>query len=176
MRRAAHALVACAVATPAAADDGGTEHWFASAGGTFGAAVHAAGTGGVAGGELSIVHVRTRDPWPRHDDPSCNHCSSALSPDLPHVRDWIGGYVDAVYDSMPHRARLTLGPELGRGNFGLDGGIAIQPSGSRVGAALRGVATLGVIAVYVRGERYFDGASDASVLEVGALLKLPHAL
>ncbi|HEY1813367.1 MAG TPA: hypothetical protein VGG74_13540 [Kofleriaceae bacterium] len=164
------AVIAAVLAAPhVAAGDG---HAFASGGGTFGATLDAAGAGAVLGGELSAGWFQTAGEWPSRTPRSADTVNSwALG--VPDVRQWAGGYADAVYDTSLHHSRLSFGPEYGRNFLGVDGGLVMQLDDRRVGGALRLVATFGFGAVFARGERFFDHDADASLVELGVLIKLP---
>src|SRR5579872_5950481 len=88
-----------------------------------GVSVHAAGTGAYVGGEASLVRLQ--------------HGSLV----------WTGMYVDSVYDLGTRTTRLGVGPELGLGPLGLDGGLVLEPWSNpvRAGAALRAILTTGYV-------------------------------
>jgi hypothetical protein len=61
----------------------------------------------VIGGELSIASV--------------------FSYDVP--LNWFGGYGDFMVDPTVSRTRFSLGPEIGIGPLGMDGGLVVSTSG-----------------------------------------------
>lgn len=88
---------------------------------------------------------------------------------------WGGGYVDARYDLRWGRARFGVGPEVGWGVFGFDGGLVTQIEGARVrhGVEARVVLTVGLLAVFGRGGALADGGERFG--EAGLLVKFPFA-
>lgn len=117
------------------------------------------GSGFTLGGELSTVVFRKR---------------------LDRARDawalfYFGTVVDGIYDWHRHGGRMMVGPLVGLGFFGLDGGYLADYSGGtfRHGAAVRAFATLGIAAVYVR---YGALQRSRDFVEAGMMLKIPLGL
>jgi hypothetical protein len=164
------ALACFVVAAPAAAQSTATQQtqlvckkrqYLLPVGATLGAALHPgnddAVTGFVLGGEVSLTSLE----WP------CEGFSAEFQP-------WIGGYVDGLYDFGNGLGRVSTGPELGYGIFGLDGGPLLQLEGDdvRMGGQVRFVLTTGFVAFYVR-QGFVPDAGIDRFTELGALLKLP---
>lgn len=87
---------------------------------------------------------------------------------------WLGGYADAVHDFANGATRMTVGPELGLGPIGVDGGYLLElaPAGHRQGFAARLVASASLLSITGRVGHFMGGAGD-TFGEVGVLLKLP---
>ncbi len=155
-RRAAAAAFLAAVSTaPSALADGFPkiyDSWFLPVGVSGAYAIHKQASDGFAGGlELSLVH------------------DSEFS--------WQGAYVDLVRDFAADRTRVSLGPEIGVGFLGIDGGYLLDTGHgyTRHGFCVRPMFTLGVAMLYARlGELY--GVERESVGEIGILLKFPVLL
>src|SRR5262249_48648178 len=94
------------------------------------------------------------------------------------TRFWIGGFADALHDFSTNTTRISVGPELGFGPFGIDGGFTseISESGPRFGFAVRPVLTLSVVALTGRIAHVSGGGSTETFGEVGVLLKAPFYL
>jgi hypothetical protein len=91
---------------------------------------------------------------------------------------WAGSYLDAAYSTESDETRLSLGPELGFGFFGLDAGYLLKlggAHGAQHGISLRPLLTIGVATMYFRSAWLFGSNSDWSG-EIGVLLKLPIEL
>lgn len=88
---------------------------------------------------------------------------------------WLGAYTDLVFDLANSETRFGLGPEVGNGFLGIDGGpvIARQNGTWRAGAQIRPVITLGPIAAYARWTILPGGEYRR---EAGLLLKYPIPL
>src|SRR5690606_29484698 len=84
--------------------------------------------------------------------------------------EWVGGYADVV--QTQGKARISFGPEWGRGVFGVDGGLVFVSSSDQfsTGVVGRGVLTCGLATAYVRGGQTF-GRAGLPFLEIGVLLK-----
>jgi hypothetical protein len=91
---------------------------------------------------------------------------------------WIGLYADFLRDLGPGRTRLGLGPELGWGILGFDGGFVAEFGGRRTftGIEARVLVTFSVLAVFGRTGHLFGGAPEPAFFETGLLLKFPFAL
>jgi hypothetical protein len=87
---------------------------------------------------------------------------------------WLGGYLDVTRDFASGRTRASVGPELGLGPFGVDGGYLVELSGSqrRQGFAVRPMLSLAYLSLTGR-LGYLFGAQTAAFGEVGALVKIP---
>jgi hypothetical protein len=87
---------------------------------------------------------------------------------------WLGGYADAVHDFANGATRMTVGPELGLGPVGLDGGYLLElaPAGHRQGFAARLIASASLLSITGR-VGHFAGSAGETFGEVGVLLKLP---
>ncbi len=123
----------------------------ANAGATF----HPGGPGFLLGGEASLALAeakrRTLKAW------------------------WYGAYADAVYDFSAKRTRMSIGPEIGYGVFGLDAGALVEAGGGKAlfGLVVRPVLTLGAVALYGR-VGVLPAASYGPLFgEAGVLLKFP---
>jgi len=147
------ALAAALAAGTARADGPVLTGWYAPSGVALGASLHEAprSNGLVLGVEQSLVYQRGR-----------------------RAGFWGGLWGEALYDFGPGRGRLSLGPELGYGVVGIDGGFLAVLRGPRADAGVQGrlLLTMGVAAAYGRvgsvlgDEHYRFG-------EVGILLKWP---
>ncbi len=86
---------------------------------------------------------------------------------------WFGAYADALHDFGPRRQRLSLGPELGFGFFGVDGGplLELADGATRTGFTIRGLLTLGVIGLYGRYGTLGGADPERGFGEVGLLIK-----
>ena len=91
--------------------------------------------------------------------------------------DWVGAYVDFGRDFASDRTRLTVGPEIGSGFFGIDGGYALELGGPRArhGYVIRPLLSLGVIMIGGRIGHFF-GDAEETFGEVGLLFKIPIEL
>lgn len=110
--------------------------------------------GGVVGGELSVVALLDDDHWM-----------------------WVGGFVDAVWDTGPGETRISVGPELGFGPFGMD--IAFTAGhldGWYHGVSTRLFFTMAFVAFYGRYGHLFGHPGEADYGEAGLLLKVPIPL
>jgi hypothetical protein len=83
---------------------------------------------------------------------------------------WAGGFVDVVRDVAKERTRIALGPQIGLGIFGIDGGVRL--SGSRVGWTVRPMLSFLYVHATVRISRDTEGTG----VELGLLFKLPRRL
>jgi hypothetical protein len=125
---------------------------FVLVGGNIGRAYDDGGDGLIAGGELSVVHVR-------------------------RSLFWFGGYIDALYDSHRDAPRLGFGPELGISMLGLDLGPVVElGSAPKVDFRVRGALTIGVVSVYVGPTIPLSNLDHGTWIEAGVLLKFPHAI
>ena len=90
---------------------------------------------------------------------------------------WVGGYADIGRDFAAERTRLTIGPEIGSGFFGVDAGYALELGGPnpRHGVVVRPLLSLGVIMIGGRFGHFF-GEVEESFGEVGLLIKIPIEL
>jgi hypothetical protein len=88
---------------------------------------------------------------------------------------WLGGYLDLTRDLAAHRTRASVGPELGLGPFGVDGGYLVELSGAgrRQGFAVRPMLSLSYLSLTGRLGYLIGGAGRETFGEVGALLKVP---
>lgn len=89
-------------------------------------------------------------------------------------RAWYGVFADAAYDFGHEATTLYIGPELGYGFVGFDGGFAyrIPNSGENdFGPHGRFMLTLGVFSLYARYSRFVETRDD--VAQVGVLIKMP---
>jgi hypothetical protein len=130
--------------------------WYAPVGLVTGASFHHDAPGGlVLGAEQSLVYQRG-----------------------PRASGWAGLYVDGLRDFGAGVTRFSLGPELGYGPVGVDGGVfAERRDGQfRPGFLVRGLLTAGFLSAFVRWGRLFDDLPDRSHVEIGLLLKLPLSL
>jgi len=150
-------LAALAVAAPraAAADPppapfaiGEQPAWFVLGGVTGGGTIEFHDRGGFVGGELSLARL--------------------------DAGTYIGAFANADYDFGVHGTIVTGGLEAGHKLFGVDAGPAMRFAGgaTELGVAARVGVGIGAFGVYARYE-YFDAATDAHVIQLGATLKLP---
>jgi hypothetical protein len=161
--RSAALTLLLAPALAHAEGDGGP---FISGGATIAAGVHDDGTGLVLGGEFSAGYIYFKDQLDAD-----GRATWGFTP------YWVGGYVDAVRDFKTDTTRISLGPEFGAHLFGLDGGLLLeQGDQTRTGVTVRAALTLAAVAVYGRYGRYFDDQPERDFIEIGLLLKLPHAI
>lgn len=102
-----------------------------------------------------------------------------LGGELSFVHFWneslvsLGGYADALYDFGRDDVRLTIGPEIGKGLFGIDAGYAIElerAGAVRHGAVVRPYASVSYLTLGAR-LGYFQGSGWLG--ELGLLMKLP---
>ncbi|MGZ5969463.1 MAG: hypothetical protein ACXWP4_17445 [Polyangiales bacterium] len=124
--------------------------WYASPGVDIGIATgRSAKTSVVLGGELSFVRFPIGE------------------------RTWIGGYVDGLRDFGKDRTRFSLGPEIGWGVLGLDGGVRTSiGDGTRVGWTIRPMLSFVRVHLYTRLSHDGEGTGT----EVGLLFKFPQSL
>jgi hypothetical protein len=88
-----------------------------------------------------------------------------------HEAMYAGLVVDGLYDWQRGGARLMVGPELGLGYFGIDGGYVRDFAGGGAhGGAVRGFISVGIAALYVRYTALYH-APDS--VDFGLMLKLP---
>ncbi len=130
--------------------------WYAPVGLVTGASLHQEAPGGfILGAEQSFVYQRG-----------------------PRAGTWAGLYVDGLRDFGAGVTRFSLGPEIGYGPVGVDGGVyAERRDGQfRPGFLLRGLVTMGFVSAFVRWGRLFDDLPDRSHVELGLLLKIPISL
>ena len=108
-----------------------------------------AGDGAYLGLEVSVVRTETRTLF------------------------WIGGYADVVHDFANGATRMTVGPELGLGPVGFDGGYLLEVAhgGYREGVAARLIASASLLSITGR-VGHFTGGSGETFGEVGLLLKI----
>src|SRR5262245_3889649 len=86
---------------------------------------------------------------------------------------WYGGYADFVWDLGSDRQRLSVGPEVGFGFFGIDGGYVLEQGEKlRHGVALRPLLTIALISIGFRGVKVF-GDGGETLGEISVLVKLP---
>jgi hypothetical protein len=131
----------------------------ATVGGHIGYGAHpSADNGVVVGAEVSVARV-----WWNADD-------DIESP------NWGGGYIDLVRDTGADRTRVSFGPEIGVGFFGIDGGVVHEIDGAkRWGWAARPVITAGVATLGIRYVRFSENP-DPWIVEVSLLVKLPKRI
>jgi hypothetical protein len=88
---------------------------------------------------------------------------------------WYGGYLDALWDFGPDALRFSLGPEIGVGPVGLDGGYLgeIHAGTYTHGFQLRLLVTLGFVAAYARWGHQFRHPGEEDFGEFGLLVKFP---
>jgi hypothetical protein len=88
---------------------------------------------------------------------------------------WYGAYLDALWDFGPDAFRFGLGPEIGIGVVGLDGGYLgeIHDRTYTHGFQLRLLLTLGVVAAYGRWGHLFRHPLEEDFGELGVLVKFP---
>ena len=130
---------------------GSTPGWYAPVGVTLGGSLHHNVPGGfLLGAEGSIV--------------SWNVVDDAV---------WAGGFADALWDFGAEEARISIGPEIGWGPFGIDVGyVAAISDDYHHGIAGRAIFTLSLAAFYFRLGKVFD-TNEPNYKEIGALIKLP---
>lgn len=122
-------------------------------GGNLGIALHPDKVGGLLGAEVSVPYV-----------------------DMDRLL-WGGLYIDGAYDTANSSTRFSIGPELGWGYFGVDGGFVHQfggdgpEAGGRNGLAVRPCLSITVVTLYFRHETFFDDQPGSSLNEIGVLLK-----
>ncbi len=87
---------------------------------------------------------------------------------------WTGLYADALRDAGSSSSRLSMGPELGRGVLGVDGGYVLERAHGRSfhGACVRPLLSLGFAILYGR-VGWVPHAPKPIVAEAGLLLKVP---
>ena len=126
--------------------------WFVPVGVSGALALHADAPAGFAGGaEVSVVH---------NDD-----------------YDWLGAYADVVHDFAVDATRLSIGPELGEGFAGIDGGYLFEVGNGRTrhGVTVRPMLSLGFVMLYGR-VGWLGGQDPETLGEVGLLFKYPIEL
>lgn len=158
-------LAMCGLAIPASAQDGeptddssdvftfGSEPgWHLMGGLQGGGSFGSPGGGGFAGLELSMSRL--------------------------HRSAWWGAYLDASYDFGQGAALATLGPEVGYGLFGLDGGVAAHLTATGadagtidVGPQARVLITAGFFGLFGRYIYLLD--AESHIGQAGILFKLP---
>ena len=160
MRRRAEALLGVVLALSnappdtfaKAAEPAASPHaWTMPVGVASGWSIHRnAGDGAYLGLEASVVRTETR------------------------TLVWFGGYADGAHDFANRATRSSVGPELGVGPVGLDGGYLLElaPAGHRQGFAVRLVASASLLSITGRVGHFTGGAAE-TFGEVGLLLKLP---
>jgi hypothetical protein len=114
-----------------------------------------------------------------HDD-ATDGFMGALEASIVHTGrdyDWVGVYADIGRDFAADRTRLTVGPEIGSGFFGIDAGYAMELGGPRTrhGYVIRPLLSLGVIMLGGRVGHFF-GDDEETFGEVGLLFKFPIEL
>lgn len=152
----AHAQPAPAAPRPAPRVAPWLTGWYAPSGVAIGASIHPERPNGlVVGLEQSLVYqVGPRASW------------------------WGGVSAEALYDFGPSWGRVAVGPELGYGIVGLDGGFLALWRGQHAaegGVQGRLLVTIGVAAVYGRLATVW-GDERFSFGEAGVLLKWPWSL
>jgi hypothetical protein len=88
---------------------------------------------------------------------------------------WLGAYGDVVRDYASDRTRTSLGFELGKGAWGLDGGYVMEFSSSdqRQGFVVRPLVSLSYLSLTGRlGTVWGQGTHD-TFGELGVLVKIP---
>jgi hypothetical protein len=97
-------------------------------------------TGFLVGGELSVPIVNF----------SRGHYFSGRTSyiGLPTWPVWAGIYTDLARDTGAGVTSFTLGPEVGYGPFGIDGGLAVLDG--KGGWCVRPVLSLGLVSLYAR--------------------------
>jgi hypothetical protein len=89
-----------------------------------------------------------------------------------HDGPYVGLFVEGLYDWSRSAARITVGPELGWGFVGLDGGYLADFSagGPHHGGSVRLYFSLGVVGLFVR----YGAVRDApDFVDFGIFLKAP---
>ncbi len=132
----------------AAADAGPkiSSGWYLPVGLNLGGAVHADRPDGfLLGAEVSAAHVDVDSGF------------------------WYGAYLDALWDFGPDALRFGLGPEIGVGLVGIDGGYLgeIHDRSYTHGFQLRLLVTLAIVAAYGRWGHLFRQAQDEDFGEYG---------
>lgn len=91
---------------------------------------------------------------------------------------WAGGYTEIVRDVAAHATRVSIGPEVGAGIFGVDAGALFELSHGdapgRAGATIRLAARLGLGQIYARYNHYVDDQPGTNAIELGLLIKIPY--
>jgi hypothetical protein len=126
--------------------------WYLLGGVTTGDTMVARERGGYVGGEASLVR-------------------------LGGAGRFAGVYGDGYHDVGAGRTYATAGVELGYKLVGIDGGVATRLGGDRPewGPTGRLFFGVGIVSVYGRYAHFVEslGTSNANVLQVGALVKIP---
>ena len=104
-------------------------------------------SGGLLGGELSVVQ------W------------------LDGI--WFGGYGDMLHDFGRDRNRLSLGGEFGYWIGGIDAGWVRDLGTGANGFRVRAIASLFFISAYAGGGALYKDNAHESLYEMGLLLKFP---
>jgi hypothetical protein len=88
---------------------------------------------------------------------------------------WVGGYVDALWDTGPGAFRFSTGPEIGWAFLGVDGGYIgqVSDSGYTHGVAVRPMLTLAFITLAGRYGHLFGDVRERDFGEITVLLKIP---
>ncbi|MBW2261049.1 MAG: hypothetical protein JRG91_03670 [Deltaproteobacteria bacterium] len=126
--------------------------WYLPVGLTLGGSMHADRPNGfVLGAEVSAAHVDVDSGF------------------------WYGAYLDALWDFGPDALRFSLGPEIGVGVVGLDGGYLAEIHGRtyKHGFQLRLLLTFSIVAVYGRWGHLFRHPREEDFGELGVLIKFP---
>jgi hypothetical protein len=92
-----------------------------------------------------------------------------------HHGAYIGVVADGLYDWRRGGGRTMLGPMIGWGPFGIDGGYLLDApyTGVYHGGAVRAFLSLGVVALFVR----YGALKDApDFVDFGLLIKIPLPL
>ena len=91
---------------------------------------------------------------------------------------WVGLYGDVLRDFGDSSTRFSVGPEVGWGPFGIDGGLLVRTmeSATRMGWQMRGLLTLGVIALYAGYGNVPNDPEDRGITQFGMLLKVPFPI
>lgn len=169
MRRLSSAILAAALigslARTAAADQN-ENALLVSAGANLGLSMHdVASSGFVLGGEASLVLLHLENDESEH---------GGDAPGVPMIGtpSWLGLYGDVVRDTGSDTTRFSIGPEIGHGILGIDGGLLAQVGDeSRWGVTVRPVLTIGVVALYGRWGHFYDDLPETDFVEAGLLLK-----
>jgi hypothetical protein len=137
----------------AAADDapftiGSRPAWFVLGGITAGGTIALAERGLLVGGEVSVARLRDGV--------------------------FLGGYADGYHDWGVGGTYVTGGPELGYKLLSIDGGAALRLANGDTELGVTGRISVGIGMVSLYGRyAYFDATTDAHVIQVGLMLKLP---